>query len=148
MEINKVNLEDLEEIMRIENQIFKQDSFSRQMMKKLILRNSLFLKLIKRQKDPKIIGYITLIRSNRNTICIINFSIKKECQNKGHGSYLLQNTLELIKKFQDIKKIILNVNIKNEIAIKVYKKFEFQIVKEIENYYSNHETAYLMEKIL
>ncbi|MFW9784414.1 MAG: GNAT family N-acetyltransferase, partial [Candidatus Heimdallarchaeota archaeon] len=130
------------------NQIFKQDSFSRQMMKKLILRNSLFLKLIKRQKDPKIIGYITLIRSNRNTVCIINFSIKKECQNKGYGSYLLQNTLEIIKKFQDIKKIILNVNIKNEIAIKVYKKFEFQIVKEIENYYSNHETAYLMEKIL
>jgi len=148
MEIKRVTIDDLQEIMKIENQIFKQDSFSKQTMIKLILQNSLFLKLVKNKKKPKIIGYIIAIRDVRDRVNIINFLIKKEYQNKGYGSYLFQSTLELIKSFQEIKKIILTVKKNNWIAIRLYQKFKFQIVQEIKNYYSNQESAYLMEMTL
>lgn len=130
--------------MKMEYQIFKQDSFSKQTMTKLILRNSLFLKLLSKNSS-NIIGYIIAIRDGRDRVNIINFLIKKTYQNKGYGSYLFQAALELIKAYQEIKKIILTVNKKNWIAIRLYQKFNFQIVQEIENYYSNRESAYLME---
>ncbi|MFX0031177.1 MAG: GNAT family N-acetyltransferase [Candidatus Hodarchaeota archaeon] len=144
MEIKRVVLDDLKEIMKMEYQIFKQDSFSKQTMTKLILRNSLFLKLLSKNSS-NIIGYIIAIRDGRDRVNIINFLIKKTYQNKGYGSYLFQAALELIKAYQEIKKIILTVNKKNWIAIRLYQKFNFQIVQEIENYYSNRESAYLME---
>lgn len=144
----RVNLEDLKTIMKIEKSVFKSESFSKQTITKLILSNSLFLKLVENQKVSKTIGYIIAIHDNRHTINIINLSIKQEYQSMGYGSYLLQTTLELIKKNQDIHKVILNVKTNNKIAIRLYQKFEFQIVQEIENYYSNHENAYLMELIL
>lgn len=148
MEIIRVNLDDLEAIMKIERTVFESDSFSKQIMVKLILSNSLFLKLVENQITSKIVGYIIAIHDDRHIVNIINLSIKKEYQHKGYGSYLLQLTLELIKKNQDIHKVILNVKTTNKIAIGLYQKFKFQIVQEIENYYSNHESAYLMELIL
>ncbi|MFX0027430.1 MAG: GNAT family N-acetyltransferase [Candidatus Hermodarchaeota archaeon] len=145
MEINKVNLDDLDTIMKMEKEAFKSDAFSKETMKKLILQSPLFLKLIKKQDKQKILGFIIIIQDYLNRLNIINFLINKKNQNKGYGSYLLTKTLEIVRKMDGIKKIVLNVKTKNRTAIKLYEEFNFRIVREIENYYRNQENAYLME---
>lgn len=145
MEIKKVNLDDLDKIMKMEKETFKSDSFSKEIMKKLILQSTLFLKLIKKQNKQKILGFIIIIQDDLNRMNIINFLIKKKTQNKGYGSYLLTKTLEIVRQINGIKKIVLNVNTKNKTAIKLYEEFNFRIIREIENYYRNQENAYLME---
>ncbi|MFX0017443.1 MAG: GNAT family N-acetyltransferase [Promethearchaeota archaeon] len=145
MEIKKVNLDDLDEIMKMEKETFKSDSFSKETMKQLILQNTLFLKLIKKQDKQKILGFIIIIQDDLDRMNIINFLINKKNQNKGYGSYLLTKTLEIVKKVSGIKKIVLNVKTKNRAAIKLYEEFNFRIIRKIENYYRNQENAYLME---
>jgi ribosomal protein S18 acetylase RimI-like enzyme len=145
MEIKKVNLDDLDKIMKMEKQTFKSDSFSKEFMKQLILQSTLFLKLIKKHDKQKILGFIIIIQDDLNRLNIINFLINKKNQNKGYGSYLLTKTLEIVRQINGIKKIVLNVKTKNETAIKLYEEFNFRIVREIENYYRNQENAYLME---
>ncbi len=143
--IKRVLLSDLNKIYKIEKKTFKSDSFSRKLLQNLINSNSLFLKLVTPKNEEHIIGYVILIKDNEFRFNLINFIIRKKYQNKGYGSLLMQETLNVVKKYKEINKMILNVKTTNLKAIKLYKKFGFEIIERIENYYRENESAYLME---
>jgi len=146
MEINKVTLKDLKKIVRLEQQIFQEKAFSKDLIVKLIENKALFLKLEINKLLKHLIGFIIVIKDKKDRANIINFLIKPKFRNKGNGSYLLQNTINKIKKIKGIKKIVLNVQINNINAIDLYEKFNFKRNPEIlENYYHSGESAYLME---
>jgi len=144
MRINAVSLKDLDEIFRLESNTFKKDAFSKTSILNLILKNTLFLKLIDNVTSNKIVGFIIVIQDREDRINLINLLIRKQYQNKGYGSYLLKYTLNKIKEMNNIEVIVLNVNSKNEVAIFLYQKFGFRIVQKIENYYRQKKSAYLM----
>ena len=78
--------------------------------------------------------------------CVILWSVKiyEEYQNQGFGKQMLKETLEYITtKLCDTRKIGLFVYRDNEIAIALYKKFGFTILKEY-----SHPNDYFMEKII
>lgn len=78
-------------------------------------------------------GYISVIRSEHG---------------KGFGKYLLKHIEEISRK-KKCKKIILEVNSKNRIAIGLYKKFGYLIVEIKEKInYGKKVTKYIMEKNL
>jgi len=146
MEIKKVNSRDLKKIVNLEQVIFKKNAFSKNLMEKLMHNNALFLKLEIGKIKKELIGFIIVIKDKKARINIINFLIKPKFQNKGYGSYLLQKTIDKVKMLTEIKEIVLNVQISNSTAIKLYEKFNFKrnpIV--LENYYQSGEGAYLME---
>ena len=146
MEIKKANLKDLRQIVNLEQRVFKKNAFSKDLMRNLLENSALFLKLESGKVKKKIIGFIIVIRDQKDRANIINFLIKPEFQNKGYGSYLLQKTIDEIKKSKDIQKIVLNVQISNSIAIKLYEKFKFKKNPEIlKNYYQSGESAFVME---
>lgn len=140
-----MTLSDLNKIYKIEKRIFKSDSFSRKLLQNLINSNSLFLKIVVSKKAEDIIGYVILIKDDDHRFNLINFIIRKKYQNKGYGSLLMQKTLNIINNHTEINKIILNVKTTNLKAIKLYKKFGFEIIERIEDYYRHNESAYLME---
>lgn len=147
MKIKDVSIRDLRSISNLEHQIFKENAFSIKLVEKLIQQNTLFLKLEDGKIMKKLIGFIVVIKDREDQANIINFLIHPQFQSKGYGSLLLQETIERIKKrLKEIKKIVLNVQINNSLAIKLYEKFNFQKnSKIIENYYQSGEDAYLME---
>lgn len=147
MKIKDVSIRDLRSISNLEHQIFKENAFSIKLVEKLIQQNTLFLKLEDGKIMKKLIGFIVVINDREDQANIINFLIHPQFQSKGYGSLLLQETIERIKKrLKEIKKIVLNVQINNSLAIKLYEKFNFQKnSKIIENYYQSGEDAYLME---
>ena len=140
-----MTLSDLNKIYKIEKKIFKSDSFSRTLLQNLINSNSLFLKLVLSKKVEDIIGYVILIKDDEHRFNLINFIIRRKYQNKGYGSLLMQKTLNIVNNHTEINKIILNVKTTNLKAIKLYKKFGFEIIERIEDYYRHNESAYLME---
>ena len=144
MRIENVMLSDLDQIIKMENRTFKEDAFSKEGMRRLIEQNALFLKLLTSRSDNKIVGFVIIIKDNEDRVNIINFLIQKKFRYNGYGSYLLEETIERIKELKDIRKIILNVKTTNKGAIALYKKFNFQIVQKIKNYYHQKESAYLM----
>jgi len=146
MKIKKVIPKDLKKILSLEQEIFKENAFSTNLIKKLINKNEIFMKLEIGKIKNELIGFIIIIKDRDERVNIINFLIKKDRQNKGYGSYLLKNAIEKIKELKEIHKVILNVQENNSVAIRLYQKFNFRInSKMVEKYYQSGENAYLME---
>jgi ribosomal-protein-alanine N-acetyltransferase len=144
--IRSAKLKDLNKITLLEETIFKENAFTKTLLKQLILRSFLFLKLEKGLIKKNLIGFIIILKDKRHRANLINFLIDSQYQRKGYGSYLLKNALRKLKKQSEkIKKIVLNVSIDNISAIQVYTKFGFQICERIKEYYHSGESAYLME---
>ena len=144
--ISDVNSRDLRKIVNLEQEVFKENAFSKDLLRKLMEKHTFFLKLEIGKIKKKAIGFIIVINDRKDRTNIINFLIKPNFQNRGYGSYLLQQTIDKIQQLKTIKKIVLNVQISNSIAIKMYEKFKFKRNPSIiENYYHSGESAYLME---
>ena len=146
MKIKDVVEQDLDEITRLEREVFKDNAFSRNFFLKYVKNYIFFLKLEKGIFNKKILGFIIVIKDDDERVNIINYLIDSKYQNKGFGTLLLEDTLKKILGLKKFKKIILNVRTTNTIALKIYKKFNFKIVKEINNYYANSQSSYLMKK--
>ena len=85
---------------------------------------------------------ITIILDEAN---IMNIVVKKEKRGNKIGKLLLKNLIEISKKMQT-KSITLEVNIKNKIAINLYKNFEFKEIGIRKKYYNNKDDAIIMTK--
>lgn len=94
--------------------------------------------------DKKIVGFagLTMILDEAN---IMNIVTKKDMRNKGIGTILLVNLINIAQK-ENAKNITLEVNINNLQAIHLYKKFEFKEVGLRKKYYENKDDALIMTK--
>ena len=99
-------------------------------------------KYIVAKYKEEIVGFagITLILDEAN---IMNIVTKKEKRNQGIGTILLENLIKLSKEL-NAKSITLEVNINNNDAINLYKKFEFAEVGLRKKYYNNIDDALIM----
>ncbi len=146
MKITAVKLKDLNKITKLEKKIFRKNAFSKKLLKKLILTSLLFLKLEIGVIKKKIIGFIIILKDKNNRANLINLLIDSKYHKNGFGTILLKTALtRLENKSMVFKKIILNVNVENLPAIRLYEKFNFKIIEKIEHYYYTGEDAYLME---
>lgn len=95
----------------------------------------------------KIIGFIVGIKLSDFTGKVLMISVSNIHQKKGIGSGLLKNLLiEFVN--HNIKRVELEVSVKNTKAIKFYKKHGFETIDLIENFYENNDNAYIMRLIL
>ena len=82
---------------------------------------------------PKPVGYLKA-RVTRDEIEIISILIDKKFRKVGMGKSLLNKLLNIALK-KEIKNIFLEVSVENQIAINLYKKFNFIKVGKRKNYY-------------
>lgn len=76
-------------------------------------------------------------------IHITNIVTKKSCRNHGIGTKLLEHLI-LISKEKNLSSLTLEVNEKNEYAIKLYENHHFQKIGQRKNYYNQNENAIIM----
>ena len=104
------------------------------------IKNDVFSKIIVFEHD-KILGFISYSiiyeRAELNYI-----AVDKQYRKQGIAKELMNYMIEDIKNLDNIT---LEVDIKNEAAIQLYKKFGFEIEAKRENYYDDSD-AYLMIK--
>jgi len=145
IEIRKVQLSDLDEIYEIE-----QENFIHCWSKEFIQFNIQLPEYIRKfyvvVKENKIVGYIVCWLSDK-AAHIYNISVKKEYQNRGIGSCLLEYLLEELKK-DGFTTVVLEVRKSNSKAINLYKKFGFAEVKVLPKFYPDGEDAIFMIKNL
>ena len=141
--IDYMNLSDLEQIKDILNTDFD-DFWNYSILKdELNSKNSTYF--VVKNKDNEILGFagIKIILDEAE---IMNIVTKKNYRKQGIGNLLL-NRIILEAKNKNIKKINLEVNENNIIAIHLYEKFGFNKDGERKNYYQD-QNAILMSKIL
>ena len=98
---------------------------------------------------PKPVGYLKA-RATKEEIEIISILIDKKFRKIGIGKSLLNKLLNIALK-KKIQNIFLEVSVENQIAINLYKKFNFIKVGKRKNYYFQHGKyidAYIMKLVL
>lgn len=98
------------------------------------------------KENNKIVGFAGIIPV-LDEADISNVVIHKNFRNQKIGSYLLQGLIDLAKSL-NLKIINLEVRESNIVAIKLYKKYGFDVCGLRKNYYDNCENAILMKKVL
>jgi ribosomal-protein-alanine N-acetyltransferase len=106
--------------------------------------------------DGRIVGYIMCrveydtLYTNPNKIGkrghIISIAVLPFAQGRGIGTELMIRALENMKKYYGAEEYYLEVRVSNEIAIRLYKKLGFNVVKVLPGYYLDGEDAYLMAR--
>lgn len=81
------------------------------------------------------------VRVLYETVEIINIVVDPLYRRKGIATLLLK----YIMNIKEIKEILLEVNINNEVAIKTYEKNGFKVISERKNYYGS-DTALIMKR--
>jgi ribosomal-protein-alanine N-acetyltransferase len=135
----------LNEILEIEKNAFE---------KKEVFPKEYFLELSKKWPEgflmaklgEEIVGY-AIGEKSKDSGLIVSVAVKKEWRRRGIGRKLIEKLLENFKK-EGMKIVFLHVREENRDAINFYQALGFKIIELVENYYSNGENAYLMEKSL
>lgn len=89
------------------------------------------------------IGFVHFIQIEE-MIEIYDLGIVPSLQNKGYGKVLMAKFFESIQA----SRVILEVSVKNNAALKLYKKFNFVKVGVSAGYYQDGSDALLMERVL
>ena len=92
--------------------------------------------------DNKVVGYAGLWRSIDEGH-ITNIVTKKDKRGNNIGTKMLEEIIALARK-KELQSVTLEVNEHNEIAIKLYKKYNFQEVGKRKKYYNNIDDAIIM----
>lgn len=146
MIIRNARKSDVNEILEIENGSF--DLFD-------IFPKSLFNHYLNDKKDDffvilnqaeSIVGYAILIEKNGNGY-LLSIAVHPKSRNKGIAEIFLE-FLENKCKEKGYKKLILEVRMDNEKAIKIYRKLGLIKVGIKLGYYGDGQNALMMEKIL
>ncbi len=143
LEIANFKISNLEKIIEIEKEAFpKKIAFSREAFEEFYFRepeNFLVAKV-----GNEIVGY-GIGKESKGKGEIISVAVRENWRRKGIGTKIVERLIENLKR-KGARKIFLHVREKNEVAISFYQKLGFKILKKIENYYSNGDSAYLMNK--
>ncbi len=145
LSIEKFNPLNLNEILEIERNAFeKKETFPKEYFLEVFKKWPEGFLVAKINKE--IVGY-AIGEKNENSGLIISVAVKKEWRRKGIGRKLIEKLLENFKK-EGMKMIFLHVREENKEAINFYQALGFKIIELVDNYYSNGENAYLMERTL
>ena len=143
--IERFNPLNLNEILEIEKNAFeKKEAFPKEYFLEISKKWPEGFLVAKINKE--IVGY-AIGEKNKDLGLIVSVAVKKEWRRKGIGRKLVEKLLENFKK-EGMKIIFLHVREENKEAINFYLALGFKIRELVENYYSNRENAYLMEKTL
>lgn len=140
--IRKAELKDLDDITDIEILCFPYDKFSRRQLAYLISKSQGGC-LVMHQGNIAVAYASLLKRSSSQNLRIYSIAVTPQGQGNHIGQQLLEHIIEYAK-LQDFKKITLEVNVNNNPAINLYKKYGFTINGIIEKYYHDGSNAYRM----
>lgn len=141
--MRKVNIEDIDQLVRIEHEAFSSNDFPiNEKLFRLLINNNrctLFGAIV----DSNIAGYICLIRGKK-AVLIYSVAVSEKYRGKGIGTKLL----EAAEKFAlDSGLDVIQLEVRcNSRAVELYQRRGYSVKKIKIKYYSDGENAYSMEK--
>ena len=139
MKIRFATIDDKNDILGMENLFLS--SFNEQQVIYELIENPTS-KVLVSEIDGIICGFIDFwITFDSATVC--QLAVKKEYQNKGVASRLLEESFKILKD-NDVLFYTLEVREHNDKAISLYKKMGFEFVVLKPKYYTNGDNAIYM----
>lgn len=140
--IRPMKIEDIDDVLKIEQVAFEKQS--RDDFIRCINRGEVY-KYFVLEEDGKIIGYYGMSAISDEGE-LLTIALNPEKRGRGYASQMMRTCI-LQAGFSGSKKIFLEVNENNMIAIILYKKFGFREISRRKNYYGKDD-AIIMQKDL
>ena len=141
IEIQKMKQEHLEQIQDILLTDF--DEFWNAGVLKNELENPLSIYIVALNQG-EVVGYAGLWQPDDEGH-VTNIVTKKDKRGNNIGTLMLEEIINIAKE-KNMKSITLEVNVNNNIAINLYKKYGFKEVGTRPKYYNNTDDAIIMTK--
>ena len=132
-DINKNNFNQLKQLNNLSLPVRYQDGFYYRIINHLRYGRFAYLNDI-------IVGAITWKYDkcgNENNVYIMTINVLENYKRHKIGTQLLQELIRLHKNMKEISFINLHVHVQNDIAKKFYEKNGFEVVKILDNYYTD-----------
>ena len=142
MTIRRGDIADLNNIVKIENQAYKKPYWSEKMFKRILTENSTD-RLWVYERDNLLLGFVIDLQF-QDEINLLNVAIDKFYQNRGYGSSMLLDYLNILPENCTI---FLEVNENNNKALNIYNKHFFQRINSREAYYNDGSDAIIMKLV-
>ena len=142
--IIEMQLSDLDEIIELENDLFKSDAWKKKDYEYEIKDNDLSkMYVIKENEEIIAYGGLWFLFENAD---ITTVGVKRKYWHQGYGEKMMRHLLDVAKS-NGCEFVHLEVRVSNKNAISLYKKLGFEILRVRKGYYSdNNEDAYDMMK--
>lgn len=142
--IERMELKDLDEVLKIENELFGLGAWSRNNYEYELTSNE-FSHMFLLKHNNEVIGYLG-VWIIYHAAQITTIAIAKKWQGKKLANLLIEQAIALAKFYQS-ENITLEVRVSNIKAQNLYHKYGFKVASVRKNYYSDTgEDAYLMMK--
>ena len=136
LSFEKLDKDDMQTILEIENNQGIKILSKKSILSELNSTSSFYFIT---KYDEEIVGYINYYLSI-DTIDLNSIVVKKEFQNLGIATFMLNNLIQIAKE-NNIKNIMLEVRKSNIKAKNLYNKFNFIHIHTRKNYYNDLEDA-------
>ncbi|MCX8015655.1 MAG: ribosomal protein S18-alanine N-acetyltransferase [candidate division WOR-3 bacterium] len=143
MKIVPMQVKDLNQVMKIENESFA-FPWKRSFFEYDLRRPNGYVFVAK--QDDIVLGYLDAWQID-DEMHLANIAVAPNYRQQGIASKMLLKLIEIAKK-KNIKSIYLEVRVSNKIARKLYEKFGFVNVYTRKNYYPDGEDAIIYKKSL
>jgi ribosomal protein S18 acetylase RimI-like enzyme len=140
--IRTARLEDLNSIMELELLCFPEDAFSRRLYRWLLQNCSCRIFLFEVQCELR--GMIVLAwRRDSLVVHIHSIAVAPSCRGQGIAKILLREAIIFTRQLKR-QRLVLEVNVGNTAAIGLYKKFGFDTIEILADYYGAARPAQRM----
>ncbi len=135
--------EDIPGILQIEKQSHPEPWSDSHFRQELSVPYSRILVLTDDETDSIILGYL-VYWLQAEAVSLLNVTVAPACRGLGFSRILIGAMVNEAVR-EEIPKVILEVRESNETAIRVYERMGFKKTHERKGFYSNGETAFVME---
>lgn len=146
MELRRLSGSDLEQVMRIENELFEAEAWSsKTMADELVAANSFYIGVF----DVDLVGYAGLRVSPGDFASdVLTIGVSRQHQGKGIGRQLMLELLAYAKRCGS-EQVFLEVKESNSSAISLYKSLGFEQIDLRKKYYQpSGENAVVMKLLI
>ncbi|QIK69925.1 ribosomal protein S18-alanine N-acetyltransferase [Erysipelothrix sp. HDW6C] len=143
MSIRKARMADLQEILEIDAVQLVTNWHERLYIDEIVGEQSVFDVL---DVDGHVMGFI-LFRINNEIADLLQFAVHVDFMHQGFGTVLFENVLVELRE-KGVSTVFLEVREHNDRAVSFYKKFDFERMRQRNNYYGPDDHAWVMRKVL
>lgn len=145
MHIRRAAPEDLDDLMRIEDESFQDERFSRDLLEMFVNEDD--FETLVCEVGGTVAGYATAYIEPGVMTRVLSLAVDYEHRGMGIGRQLMRQ-VEFQGKDSGSAVITLEVRVSNVPAVNLYLKEGYQIRGTIDDYYGKGEDAFYMEKKL
>ena len=137
---------DIQALLSIEQDVFQGEAWSYDVFESEfeLLNSSRIYKVI--EVGQEVVGYFGLAIVD-GVVDITTIAVQRKFQHHGLGTLMMDEIIE-ISKHHKAQKIMLEVKPENLAAIRLYQKYDFEVIGLRRNYYGPSKDALTMQKMV